>query len=461
MAKISVLIVNYNYGRFLRQCIESVLAQTLTEEMEIVLVDDGSTDETAEVLRDFPMVRCIFQDHSGVAAARNRALKEARGDYIAFLDADDLWKKEKLALQMKYLREHPDCGIVFTGYENFLENGVSPDEPWVKQNILFAAKNKTCLPTALFTRDVMLRCGSFDESFRRGEDTEWTSRLGYLGIQSGFLEDRLLMRRLHGQNMTKTAEAGPAMESMAKAFQIIQRNLRLQKERNSAREGISVLIPAYHAEDYIKECIESIKKQQEQLRDLPVEIIVADDGSGDNTPVIAAEQGAQVLQLEHRGSAAAKNAALSKAQYEYIFFIDADDRVTGSALRELHEAIREDKNCMAVFAKAKDFCVKTDGSGNSYEQFSSRVYSGCLPGCSLIRKQAFQKVGFFNEELKTGETVEWLGRFRESGLPYSELDLVTLERRIHPESTGAVYREQEQRDYARIIREHLKRMNRE
>ena len=142
MAKISVLIVNYNYGRFLRQCIESVLAQTLTEEMEIVLVDDGSTDETAEVLRDFPMVRCIFQDHSGVAAARNRALKEARGDYIAFLDADDLWKKEKLALQMKYLREHPDCGIVFTGYENLLENGVSPDEPWVKQNILFAAKRK-------------------------------------------------------------------------------------------------------------------------------------------------------------------------------------------------------------------------------------------------------------------------------------------------------------------------------
>ena len=156
MARISVLIVSYNYGRFLRACIESVLAQTCSEELEIVLVDDGSTDETAGLLRAFPMVRRVFQAHSGVAAARNRALREASGDYIAFLDADDLWKKDKLALQLKYLREHPDCEIVFTGYENFLEDGVSPDEKWVRQNILFAAKNRTCLPTALFTRSVKI-----------------------------------------------------------------------------------------------------------------------------------------------------------------------------------------------------------------------------------------------------------------------------------------------------------------
>ena len=461
MAKISVLIVSYNYGRFLRQCIESVLAQTCPGEPEIVLVDDGSTDETKEVLRDFPMVRYIFQEHAGVAAARNRALKEASGDYIAFLDADDMWKKDKLALQLKYFQEHPECGIVFTGYENFLEDGVSPDDDWVKRSMLFAARDRSCLPTALFTRSVMLRCGKFEESFQRGEDTEWTTRLGYFGIQAGFLEDKLLMRRLHGKNLTKTVAPTTAGESIARVFKIIRRNHQIRKEGSSAEAGISVLIPAFNAGDYIEECIESIKKQQAQLQGLPLEIIVADDGSEDNTSAIAAEHGAKVLQLSHGGSAAAKNAALTKAKYEYIFFLDADDRAADTALRELLQAIQDDKNCMAVFAKAKDFCVKTDSSGNSYEQFSSRVYSGCLPGCSLIRKQAFQKVGSFNEELKTGETVEWLGRFRESGMPYSGLELVTLERRIHPDSTGAVHREQEQRDYARIIREHLKRLNRE
>lgn len=459
MARISVLIVSYNYGRFLRQCIESVLAQTCSEELEIVLVDDGSSDETTELLCDFPMVRYIFQNHSGVAAARNRALKEATGNYIAFLDADDMWKKEKLACQLKYLREHPNCEIVFTGYENFLENDVSPDEIWVKKNILFAAKNKTCLPTALFTRSVMLRCGDFDESYLQSEDTEWTSRLVYLGIQSGFLEDKMLMRRLHGQNLTKNFVAEPAEESIAKAFQIIRRNLQLQKEHCSAEEGISVLIPAYHAEDYIEECIKSIKNQQAQLQGLSLEIIVVDDGSEDNTSVIAVENGAQVFQLAHRGSAAARNAALNKAKYEYVFFLDADDRASNTALHDLLQAIRAEKDHMAVFAKARDFCRKTDSNGNCYEHFSSRIYSGCLPGCSLIRKQAFQKVGPFNEELKTGETVDWLERFRESGLPCSELDRVTLERRLHPASTGAANREQEQRDYARIIREHLKRMN--
>ncbi|MBQ3705273.1 MAG: glycosyltransferase family 2 protein [Clostridia bacterium] len=461
MARISVLIVSYNYGRFLRACIESVLAQTCSEELEIVLVDDGSTDETAGLLRAFPMVRRVFQAHSGVAAARNRALREASGDYIAFLDADDLWKKDKLALQLKYLREHPDCEIVFTGYENFLEDGVSPDEKWVRQNILFAAKNRTCLPTALFTRSVMLRCGDFDESFRHGEDTEWTSRLGYLGIHSGFLEDRLLLRRLHGKNLTKDSESGPSAESIAKAFQVIRRNLQLQKERGSGEEGISVLIPAFDAEAYMAECIESVRKQQPQLQGLPMEIIVADDGSGDRTAAIAEAGGARVLRLAHRGSAAARNAALLQARYEYIFFLDADDRAAPSALRDLLQALRAEKGRMAVFARARDFSVETDEAGGSSERFSPRAYSGCLPGGSLIRKQAFQTVGVFNEELKTGETVDWLGRFRESGLPSSMLDCVTLERRIHRASTGAVNREQEQRDYARIVREHLKRMKHE
>ena len=460
MARISVLIVSYNYGRFLRQCIESVQAQTCSEELEIVLVDDGSTDGTAELIREFPMVRYVYQDHSGVAAARNRAFREASGDFIAFLDADDLWVKGKLALQLAYLKEHPGCGIVFAGYENFLESGVAPDEEWVRKDIFYAARDRACLPTALFTRDVMLRCGDFDESFSLGEDTEWTRRLGYLGIQSGFLEDKLLLRRLHGQNLTKAAGRGPAEESMAKTFQVIRRNLQLQKERRLTTEGISVLIPAYRAQDYIAECIESVKKQQDELSGLPMEIIVADDGSGDKTPEIAAESGAQVLTLAHKGSAAAKNAALIKAKYEYIFFLDADDRAVHTALKTMLSAIRGQKDLMAVFAKARDFRLTEDGGGLK-EQFSARSYSGCLPGCSLIRKKAFQIVGPFNEELKTGETVDWLDRFRESGLAFKELDLVTLERRIHSASTGAVNRQQEQRDYARIIRNHLTRMNRE
>jgi|GEM_PF-561031 len=500
MAKISILIVSYNYGRFLRQCIESVLGQTCSEELEIVLVDDGSSDETAEVIRAFPMVRYVFQPHSGVAAARNRALREASGDFIAFLDADDIWKKDKLALQLQYLREHPDCEIVFTGYENFLENGVSPDEEWVKQNILFAAKNKTCLPTALFTRNVSLRCGAFDESFQQSEDTEWTSRLRYLGIQPGFLEDKLLMRRLHGQNLTKSRDSRPTEESIAKAFQIIRRNLQLQKKHGSAEEGISVmipgehveegisdmidadhanegisdmmkadhanegisvLIPAYHAESYIEECINSIKRQQTQLKGLPLEIIVADDGSEDNTPFIAASHGAQVLQLPHKGSAAAKNAALAQAKYEYIFFLDADDRACDNALRDLLQAIQTRKDCMAVFSRAIDFCQNTDDGQSFYDHFSSHSYSGCLTGCSLIRTETFQKTGYFREELQTGETIDWMQRFRDSGLPYAELDIVTLERRIHQTNTGIVNREQEQRDYAQIIREHLKRLTRE
>ncbi len=459
MAKVSVLIACRNYGRYLRACIESVRGQDCGGEPEIIVVDDGSTDDTAQVAQGEPGVRYVWQPHAGVAAARNRALREAGGEYLAFLDADDLWKKDKLALQLRYLREHPGCEIVFTGYENFLEDGADPDGEWVRRSRLFAEKNRTCLPTALFARSLLLRCGVFDERFRSGEDTEWTTRLGFLGVRCGWLEEKLLLRRLHGANLTRTAGGEPPDRALT--AEVLRRNLRLRATGQFAGEGISVLVPAYRAEAYLAECLESVRKQRETLGGLPMEILVADDGSDDRTAEIALAHGAQVLTLSHRGSAAARNAALIHARYEYLYFLDADDRSAPDALRTLLQALRAEADRMAVFAQARDFRTETDAGGQPFERFADRSYAGCLPGCSLIRKAAFRQVGFFNETLKTGETVEWLARFRTGGLKQAGLACVTLERRIHPASTGAVNREQERRDYARILREHLKRKNRE
>lgn len=447
MDKISVLIVTYNYGRYLRQCLSSVLAQDCGEELEILVVDDGSTDDTPQIAAEFPQVRYIRQEHLGVSAARNRALSEATGAFFAFLDADDLWKPEKLRLQMDYLRAHPECQIVFAAYENFLEDGLTGKEPWVQRCITFSTRDQNCLPTALFRRELFTTLGMFSTTLSRCEDTDWTARFTQKGVRSAFLPQCLYLRRLHGQNLMNRSDYECCKEVYQAHINMIQDKVRRSGTRASfLPEGISVIIPVWNGETHIKECIESVLTQRESLGELPLEIIVADDGSTDRTASIAGKTGATVLELPHRGVSAARNAAVIKAAYAYVFFLDSDDLLSPGALKALYDAISVQHELAAVFSYARDFS----------EQGEGRSYSGCLPGCALIRKEVFKKVGLFNEQLQTGETVEWMVRFRASGLPHRLTEAVTLKRRIHASNTGRTMKQQEQQDYARILREHLR-----
>src|SRR5438445_9254645 len=109
---VSVVIATYNYGRFVTQAVESVLAQTYVN-IEIIVVDDGSDDDTREQLAPYgDRIRYIYQENQSVAAARNTGIRAATGDLIAFLDADDVWHPHKLELQMHYLADHPAVALV-------------------------------------------------------------------------------------------------------------------------------------------------------------------------------------------------------------------------------------------------------------------------------------------------------------------------------------------------------------
>lgn len=106
---VSVVIPTYNQADLLEETLASVFAQTFTD-YEIVVVNDGSTDDTEQRLRKYgDRLRVITQDNRGIGAARNRGLEEAQGRYVALLDHDDLWKPEKLAVQVEFMKSHPEC----------------------------------------------------------------------------------------------------------------------------------------------------------------------------------------------------------------------------------------------------------------------------------------------------------------------------------------------------------------
>lgn len=199
---VSVLIPSYNAGCFLPQALDSVLAQTYTD-LEILVVDDGSEDDTAQVAARYPQVRYIRNEHRGISATRNLALSHARGELIAFLDADDLWLPEKLEKQVAYLAAHPECQLVFTEVKNFYDGDRANMTP--RQAQLMDAKLEYALPTCCAYADLYRRYGGYREDYAYGEDTYWITRLRAAGVKMHHcIPEPLYLRRIHSGNISLT-----------------------------------------------------------------------------------------------------------------------------------------------------------------------------------------------------------------------------------------------------------------
>jgi glycosyltransferase involved in cell wall biosynthesis len=200
----SVVIPVYNAGRTLGGAIESALAQTLPP-MEILVVDDGSTDSSLAVAEAFAgRIRLFSGPNAGPSAARNRGVREARGEWVAFLDADDLWEPGYLAAADEHLAAHPDTGLLCFGVR-VLEDGrptphvihkKTPGPGYTTEGLLEGDVGTICTP--LVARDVFLSAGGFDETLRGNEDCHLWLRLSRVTVLRQDPRALLLYRRHAG-----------------------------------------------------------------------------------------------------------------------------------------------------------------------------------------------------------------------------------------------------------------------
>ena len=198
-SSVSVVIPVHNGAKYLRECVASVLGQTLAP-LEVIIVDDGSTDATPEIALSLGApVRLLRQDRQGPAAARNAGAEAASGRFLAFIDADDIWEPDKLALQMDRFRSHPSGGIVF----GFIRQFHSPETDDVFRS------RYHCPPgpgpglhpgTMLIQREDFFRIGPFDATLRAGEFLEWHDRAQSMGFAACMLEQVVAHRRIHPSN---------------------------------------------------------------------------------------------------------------------------------------------------------------------------------------------------------------------------------------------------------------------
>lgn len=197
MSRVALIVPCWNLGHFLGSALASAAAQSLRPD-HIVVVDDGSTDNSVEIAGGFSGVSVVRQPHRGVAAARNRGLAGIDADFVAFLDADDLWPPTSLAARLAALNESgaDGCFGVIESFGSRRCGGPLPDRQHARS-----------LGAALIRREAFDRVGMFDESLSIGEDVDWVARFDAAGLRWCTVEDVVMLRRFHDANTTADTAA--------------------------------------------------------------------------------------------------------------------------------------------------------------------------------------------------------------------------------------------------------------
>lgn len=214
MQKVSVIVPTYNRAHCIADALDSIIKQTF-KCFEIIIIDDGSTDNTKDVIvryfKDLPFnSKYFFQKNAGPAAARNLGINKSTGDYIAFLDSDDIWIDTKIAEQIDFLNSHPNIALIFSDMKQTI-GGKEHCESFLRYydcyNVIFEKNKYLALskkpfiftPTVMIRKNIISTVGLFNNDYRVGEDWEYWLRITKK-FEIGFIDKPLVVRRLHDSN---------------------------------------------------------------------------------------------------------------------------------------------------------------------------------------------------------------------------------------------------------------------
>lgn len=212
--QVSCIVPAYNAADYLKQALRSALDQTHGS-LQLIVVDDGSTDATADVVVQFGSnVELISQPHSGPAAARNRGIAAARGEFVAFLDADDLWCKDKLHQQLDAFSQNPALELCAGHIQNFRGDLEPVGEPVPGHNT-----------EMLIRRSLIDRLGPFTTGPQHAAALDWMIRAREAKVIERLLPEKLSFRRLHQNNISSLA----ANLSLKDHLQVLHESLKRRR----------------------------------------------------------------------------------------------------------------------------------------------------------------------------------------------------------------------------------------
>ena len=197
---VTVIVPVYNSERYLENTLQSIFNQDYRP-LEVIVVDDGSTDNSAKIARSFKNIQYVYQVNQGPSAARNAGITIAQGSFIAFLDSDDTWMPHKLSLQVNYLLNNPNVGFVVAHRRMLIEQGI--EKPlWYKEHLF--QKDAVCFgASAMLARsNTFQEVGLYNPGYQFGENAEWLTRAKDADVRYAILPETLLILRVHDKNLT-------------------------------------------------------------------------------------------------------------------------------------------------------------------------------------------------------------------------------------------------------------------
>jgi glycosyltransferase involved in cell wall biosynthesis len=241
MPEVSVVIPAYNSAQFLGEALQSVFEQTF-KDYEIIVVDDGSTDQTRKVVDRYKdRVRYVFQENGGPAKAKNRGIRDCLGEYIAFLDADDVWLPLKLEKQVSMFRQNPELAMVFTENAVFNRSCTYVTSMGKRKRLMqgdvarnIFLRSGVVTPTVMVRKVVFDKIGLFEEELRVAEDDNMWVRIA-ANFKVALIDEPLVKVRAHPHRATADKE---------KLFESVQTNIQLLSNRyEGVKEKIEDVIP--------------------------------------------------------------------------------------------------------------------------------------------------------------------------------------------------------------------------
>lgn len=344
---VSIVITGYNYGRYIGQAIDSALNQTRKPD-EIIVVDDGSTDDTLKLLHKYieveQGVRIISQPNQGVAAARTTGLQAATQPYVTLLDADDKIAPTFIESLLPALESDRALGIAYSNMICFddagglFETQYPPDFDWEMQATPHNPP-ANCIPSAcLFRRDMWLRAGPHKEEYAPGEDAEFWTR----GLATGFAArkvttDKLFAYRLHESSATHTKQYRPIDDRLPwmrdKRYPLAAPSRFMPLIMSYSEPKVSIIVTVNQAQvAYLPDLVDSLTGQT--MREW--ELIVIDDSGGDAWQYHDRYPFMRYHRMLKTGNLAnARNAGLRMARAALVLFFDGNHMLTNSALEEM------------------------------------------------------------------------------------------------------------------------------
>lgn len=333
---ISVCMPMYNASRYLRECIDSILAQTFTD-FELLIVDDGSTDESVKIVESYhdPRIRLIKNKHDYIASL-NLLLSEAKGKYIARMDADDVMLPERLDIQYEYMEEHPEVGVlatsaIYLGTTNFVCDYSSSQEFISSQDLLCANPliNPTTFLRVKFFREYNIQ---YEETFKYAEDYRlWTkcamfeipiAVIPLIGIKYRSNETQVSNQKFTTMHKRAEKVKKSFAQWICKKSNVSYRKPTIRNTKNL----VTVIIPFLNEGI---EVVETVKNLRQKVSD-NVEIIVINDFSTDEInyqQLLLPYNVYYILNHKRKGVAASRDLGVELCKTPFFLLLDAHMRV--------------------------------------------------------------------------------------------------------------------------------------